>query len=186
LTVRELIKEQRRRLGSVNPVERFAAALLIPAALAKQLNRLADHQIGQLLDDEVGARLNLLAPEATICLVAVDRLRRRVNGSAERKPFGIRRTARRSWAAERDEGTHLLSAEVALYRAGIPCLQLPWQMNRFASGTFLVTNIAEARACLLQAGFRKTPLCPTVFIDSQTRKPIRLYEDKLRSAQLNS
>jgi hypothetical protein len=75
LTIRELITEQRRRLGSVNPVERFAAALLIPAVLAKQLAKLADRQIGQLLLDEVWPRLNLLRPESTICLHAVDRLR---------------------------------------------------------------------------------------------------------------
>jgi hypothetical protein len=34
LTIRELIEEQRRRLGSGNPVERLAAALLIPSVLA--------------------------------------------------------------------------------------------------------------------------------------------------------
>jgi hypothetical protein len=186
LTIRELIEEQRRLLGSSNPAERLAAALLIPAALAKRLNILGDRHVGQLLEDEVWSQLNLLGPEPTICLHAVDRLRRRGNGPPERKPFRIRRRARRSRAAERDEGTHVFSAEIALYRAGVPCLQLPWQLNRFASSTFLVTNIAEARACLLQAGFRKTPLCPTVFIDSQTRKPIRLYEDKLRSVQPNA
>jgi hypothetical protein len=75
LTIRELIAEQRRRLGSANPVERLAAALLIPAVLARQLAKLADRQIGQLLLDEVWSRLNLLHPESTICLHAVDRLR---------------------------------------------------------------------------------------------------------------
>lgn len=75
MTIRELIAEQRRRLGSDNPVERLAAALLIPAVLARQLAKLADRQIGQLLLDEVWPRLNLLRPESTICLHAVDRLR---------------------------------------------------------------------------------------------------------------
>ena len=75
LTVRELIAEQRRRLGSVHPVERLAAALNVPAVLAKQLANLADRQIGQLLLDEVWPRLNLLRPESTICLHAADRLR---------------------------------------------------------------------------------------------------------------
>ena len=81
MTIRELIAEQRRRLGSVHPMERLAAALLIPAVLAKQLAKLADRQIGQLLLDEVWPRLNLLRPESTICLHAVDRLR----GSPEEK-----------------------------------------------------------------------------------------------------
>jgi hypothetical protein len=82
LTIRELIEEQRRRMGSGNPVERFAAALLIPAVLAGRLAGLADRQVGQLLLDEVWPSLNPLAPESTICLHATDRLR----GSPNRKP----------------------------------------------------------------------------------------------------
>jgi hypothetical protein len=75
LTIAELIEEQRRRLGSSNAVERFAAALLIPAVLAERLAGLADRQIGQLLLDEVWPGLSPLAPESTICLHAADRLR---------------------------------------------------------------------------------------------------------------
>jgi hypothetical protein len=82
LTIREIIAEQRRRLASTNPVERLAAALLIPSLLRERLNELRNHELGQLLEDEVWSYLNLLAPESTICLVAADRLRRRVN----RKP----------------------------------------------------------------------------------------------------
>ena len=178
LTIREIIAEQRARLGSSNPAERLAAALLIPAVLSKRLRLLGDCQIAELLDDEVGARLNLLAPESTICLAVVDRLRRLGNGSPERKPFGIRRRARRSWVAERDEGTHVLSAEVSLYRGGIPFLQLPWQMNRFASSTFMVPCLPEAKACLCHAGFRETPRSLTLLVDVQTGRSIRLYEDR--------
>jgi hypothetical protein len=76
LTIRQLIAEQRRRLGSANPAERRAAALLIPAFLARSLGRLDDRQLGQLLEDEVFANFDLLAPEATVSLVAADRLRR--------------------------------------------------------------------------------------------------------------
>jgi hypothetical protein len=75
LTIRELIAEQRRRLASVNPAERLAAALLIPSVLAERLRDLSDFNLGQLLEDEVWSNLNLLAPESTICLVAADRLR---------------------------------------------------------------------------------------------------------------
>jgi hypothetical protein len=75
LTIRELIEEQRRRLRSANPAERLAAVLLIPSVLAKRLRQLDDCQIGQLLEDEVWSNLNLLAPEATICLAVVERLR---------------------------------------------------------------------------------------------------------------
>ncbi|MGA7768633.1 MAG: hypothetical protein WCA27_20720 [Candidatus Sulfotelmatobacter sp.] len=173
-------------MRSSNPAERFAAALLIPGVLAKRLRQLRDFEIGQLLDDEVGAHLNVLAPESTICLGAVERLRGRMNTSPERERYGIRRRARRSFAAQRDEGTHILSAEVALYRAGIPFLQLPWQRNRFGSDTFMVISAAEAQACLLRAGFRERLRSPTVFIDGRTRQPIHLYEDKHNPAQSKS
>jgi hypothetical protein len=79
LTIKQLIEEQRRRLRSANPVERFAAALLIPGVLAKRLRLLGDPRLAQLLEEEVWSRMNLLAPESTICLAAVDRLRGHVN-----------------------------------------------------------------------------------------------------------
>ena len=79
MTIREIIAEQRRRLGSANPAERLAAALLIPNLLRERLNELDDRHVGQLLEDEVWSNLNLLAPESTICLVAADRLRRHAN-----------------------------------------------------------------------------------------------------------
>lgn len=63
-------------MRSGNRAERLAAALLIPAFLARRLRRLDDRQLGQLLEDEVFANFDLLAPEATISLVAADRLRR--------------------------------------------------------------------------------------------------------------
>ncbi len=75
MTIRELIEEQRRRMGPGKPVERFAAAMLIPAVLAERLAGLADRQVGQLLLDEVWPGLSPLAPESTICLHAADRLR---------------------------------------------------------------------------------------------------------------
>ena len=79
MTIRELIEEQRRRVNSGNPVERLAAALLIRGELTKRLDKVDDHEIGQLLDDEVGAKLNLFGPESTVCDAAVTRLRRRAN-----------------------------------------------------------------------------------------------------------
>jgi hypothetical protein len=77
LTIRQLIQLQRQRLLSSNPTERFAAALLIPSVLRKQLDKLKDRQLGKLLDEEVGAHLNVFAPESTICAAAADRLGRR-------------------------------------------------------------------------------------------------------------
>lgn len=62
-------------MGSGNPAERFAAAILIPAVLAERLAGLADRQVGQLLLDEAWPEMSPLAPESTICLHAADRLR---------------------------------------------------------------------------------------------------------------
>jgi hypothetical protein len=165
-------------LRSANPAERLAAVLLIPGVLATHLRQLDDCQIGQLLEDEVWSNLNLLAPEATVCMEAVDRLRRCVNGSPERKRFGIQRRARRSWTSTRDEGVHLLHAEAALYRARIPHLLLPFQSNKFASNTFMVPCVPEAKACLCQEGFRETPRSRSLLVDIQTGRLIRLYEDR--------
>ena len=183
MTIQQLIQEHKTRLCSTNPAERLTAALLIPGFLSKQVRRLPSAQLRQLLEDEVWSNLNLLAPESTICLAAVYRLRRGVNNSLECKSLRIRGRARRSWTAERNKGVHILNTEIALHRAGIPFLQLPWQLNRFASGTFLVTDVAEARSCLMQRGFRETPQSHTVLIDSQTRQPIQLFEYKHNPAR---
>lgn len=160
-------------------MERFAASLLIPSELRKRLNHLNDREIGQLLDDEVGARLNVFAPESTICLVATDRLRGRLIFSSGRKRFRTRRRRFTSPGMACNEGEHIMHAESALYRAGIPFLLLPFRQNRFASDTFMVRNIGAARLCLHRAGFRVNPRSPTVLIDWQTRQPIRLYEDTM-------
>jgi hypothetical protein len=77
----------------------------------------------------------------------------------------------------RNEGEHIMHAEAALYRAGIPFLPLPFQQDRFKSDTFIVRNIAAARICLHRAGFRMNPRCPTALTDCQNGQTIRLYED---------
>jgi len=74
LTIREIIAEQRRRLGSANPAERLAAALLIPGLLRERLRELGDLELGQVLDREVCSSLSVLAPELTVCMEAADRL----------------------------------------------------------------------------------------------------------------
>jgi hypothetical protein len=165
------MEEQRRRLRSANPAERLAAALLIPGALAKRLRLLRDYQIGQLLEDEVWSRLNLLAPESTVCLLAIERLRQT---SRLRRFLGHKHSQR----VLPHEGEHLLHAEAALYRARIPHLLLPFQRDKFASNVFMVPCAAEARHCLCQAGFRETPRSPSLLIDGETNRPIQLYEGK--------
>jgi len=169
LGIRELMAEQRARARSGDLAERFAAALVIPGVLAGRLRQLSDFRLGWLLEHEVCSNLSVLAPELTICMEAAERLlRRRV----------IRFMPRRRSRALRNEGEHILHAESALYWARIPHLLLPFQRDRFASNTFMVPCVAEARDRLCQAGFRETPRSPTVLIDIQTRRSIRLHEDR--------
>jgi hypothetical protein len=163
------MEEQRKRVRSYNPAERFAAALLIPAELSRRLRPLGNSEIAQLLDDEVCENMSILAPEATVCVEAALRLRRAMPKT---------RNARSLQARVAEDGEHILHAEAALYRAGIPFLQLPWQMNRFASSTFLVSDVVDAKLCLLGVGFREAAGCPTVVLYEQTRRAIHLYEHR--------
>ena len=169
MTIRDLMEEQRKRVRSCNPAERLAAALLIPAELSRRLRLLGNSEIAQLLDDEVCENMSILAPEATVCVEAALRLRRAMPKT---------RNARSLQARVAEDGEHILHAEAALYWAGIPFLQLPWQMNRFASSTFLVSDVVDAKLCLLGVGFRGPARCATVVGYEQTRRAIHLYEDR--------
>jgi hypothetical protein len=167
VTIREIIAEQRRRSCSANPAERLAAALLIPSLLRERLSALGDPQIGRLLDCEVCSNLSVLAPELTGCMEAAERLCRRRT---------VRFVAHRRSSLSRNDGEHVMHAEAALYRARIPHLLLPFQRNRFASDTFVVPSLAEAELCLRHAGFRDTPHSPSLLIDYETSRPIRVVE----------
>lgn len=171
MTIRELMEEQRRRVRSGNPAERFAAALLIPAELSRRLRILADVQVGRLLEREVCSNMGILAPEAAVCTEAAQRLQGPPRADRRRRTGS-------SGSTRQEQGEHILHAEVALYRGGIPFLQLPWQVDRFASSTFFVRDVEQARACLLRAAFREVPRCATALIHTETRRAIHLYVDK--------
>jgi hypothetical protein len=170
LTIRELIEEQRVRVRSSDLTERFVAALLIPGVLAERLRELNDVHLGRVLDHEVCSNLSVLAPELTVCMEAAERFCRRRAGKFM--------AVGRSRASLNTEGEHLLHAESALYRARIPHILLPFQSNRFASNTFMVPCVPEAKACLCHAGFRETPRSATLLVDIQTGRSIQLYEDR--------
>jgi hypothetical protein len=74
MTIEELMEEQRRRVRSSDPAERFAAALLLPAELAKRLRTVSSLRLGELLEHEVCSNMSILAPEAPICMEAAQRL----------------------------------------------------------------------------------------------------------------
>ena len=169
LTIPELMEQQRTRVRSSVPAERLAAALLMPGLLRERLRELDDFQFGQVLDREVCSNLSVLAPELTVCMEAADRLCR--HGAD--KP--VQRT--RSPKTKHDDGDHLLSVESALYLGRIPHFLLPFQRDRFASNTLMVPSVAEAMRCLFQAGFRESPRSPSMLIDCETNRTIRLLEE---------
>lgn len=169
MTISEIMEEQRARVRSSVPADRLAAALLIPGLLRERLHELSDFQLGQILDREVCSSLSVLAPELTVCMEAADRL---CQHGAD-KPLRPRRLPK----IKHDDGDYLLHAESALYRGRIPHLLLPFQRDRFASGTFMVPSVAEAMRCLFQAGFRESPRSPSMLIDCETNRTIRLLEE---------
>ena len=164
LTIPELMEEQRTLVCSSDLAERLEAALLIPGLLRERLRELDDFGLGQILGSEVCSNLSVLAPELTVCMEAADRLCR--HGADKPSP-----------EMEHDDGDHLLHAESALYWARIPHLLLPFQRGRFASDAFMVPSVAEAMRCLFQAGFRESPGSPSMLIDCETNRTIRLLEE---------
>jgi hypothetical protein len=168
LTIPELMEEQRARVRSSVPAERLAAALLMPGLLRERLRELDDFGLGQILDFEVCSNLSVFAPELTVCMEAADRLCRHWADKPVQR--------RLSPETKHDAGDHLLRAESALYRGRIPHLLLPFQRDRFASNAFMVPSLAEAMRCLFQAGFRESPRSPSLLIDCETNRPIRLLE----------
>ena len=169
MSIHDLIQEQRTLVRSSVPAERFAAALFLSGVLAGRLRELDDLELGQVLDREVCSNLSVLAAELTVCMEAADRLCRRGADKTLRP--------RRSQVTKHDDGDHLLHAESALYWARIPHLLLPFQRDRFTSNTFMVPSVAEATGCLCQAGFREDPRSPSLLIDSETNRLIRLVEE---------
>ena len=76
------------------------------------------------------------------------------------------------------EGEHIMNAEIALFRVGIPFLQLPFQQNKFASNLFMVLSVSKARACLLRAGFQAKFDSETVLFDGCNGQPVQLIQGR--------
>ena len=96
--------------------------------------------------------------------------------TAERESFN-RRVA---------EGEHIMNAEIALFNAGIPFLQLPFQQNKFASNLFMVLNVPKAKACLQRAGFQAKFDSETVLFDGCTRQAVQLLQGRYRLPRTKS
>lgn len=82
-----------------------------------------------------------------------------------------------------EEGEHIMRAEAALFRAGIPHLLLPFQKNKFASSLFMVPNLAKAKAHLRRAGFQVNFQSETILFDGRTGQRIQLIQGRCRLAQ---
>ena len=95
--------------------------------------------------------------------------------TAERESFN-RRVA---------EGEHIMNAEIALFNAGIPFLQLPFQQNKFASNLFMVLNVPKAKACLQRAGFQAKFDSETVLFDGCTGQAVQLLQGKYRRPRVS-
>lgn len=84
------------------------------------------------------------------------------------------------------EGEHIMNAEIALFNAGIPFLQLPFQQNKFASNLFMVLNASKARASLQRAGFRAKSDSETVLFDGCNGQPIQLIQGRYKLGESES
>ena len=84
------------------------------------------------------------------------------------------------------EGEHIMNAEIALFRAGIPFLQLPFQQNKFASNLFMVMSVPKAKACLQRAGFQAKFDSETVLFDGCNGQAVQLLQGKYRLPRTKS
>jgi hypothetical protein len=84
------------------------------------------------------------------------------------------------------EGEHIMNAEIALFRAGIPFLQLPFQQNKFASNLFMVLNVSKAKACLQRAGFQPKVDSETVLFDGCNGQAVQLIQGRYRLPRATS
>jgi hypothetical protein len=78
------------------------------------------------------------------------------------------------------EGEHIMNAEIVLFNAGIPFLQLPFQQNKFASNLFMVLSVSKAKACLQRAGFQAKFDSETVLFDGCNGQAVQLIQGKYR------
>jgi hypothetical protein len=117
--------------------------------------------------------------------VTLDELKKILAEAAE-QPQVSETAERESFNRLVAEGEHIMNAEIALFRAGIPFLQLPFQQNKFASNLFMVLNVSKARACLQRAGFQPKFESETVLFDGCNGQPVQLIQGKYKLSRPKS
>jgi hypothetical protein len=105
---------------------------------------------------------------------------------AAEQPQALETAERESFNRLVAEGEHIMNAEIALFRAGIPFLQLPFQQNKFASNLFMVLNVPKAKACLQRAGFQAKFDSETVLFDGCNGQAVQLIQGKYRLPRATS
>jgi hypothetical protein len=106
--------------------------------------------------------------------------------NAAEKPQAFETAERESFNRRVAEGEHIMNAEIALFNAGIPFLQLPFQQNKFASNLFMVLSVSKAKTCLLRAGFRAKFDSETVLFDGCNGQAVQLLQGKYRLPRTKS
>jgi hypothetical protein len=102
------------------------------------------------------------------------------------EPQASETAERESFNGRVAEGKHIMNAEIALFNAGIPFLQLPFQQNKFASNLFMVLNLSKAKACLQRAGFQAKFDSATVLFDGCNGQAVQLIQGKYRLSRRKS
>ena len=108
------------------------------------------------------------------------------DGELAEEPQASETAERESFNRLVAEGEHIMNAEIALFNAGIPFLQLPFQQNKFASNLFMVLNVSKAKACLQRAGFQPKFDSETVLFDGCNGQAVQLIQGKYRLPRAKS
>jgi hypothetical protein len=138
-----------------------------------------DPQIGSFALTAAVPHLELRDEDSDWRQVTLDELKRILAEVAE-DPQASEAAERESFNRLVAEGEHIMNAEIALFNAGIPFLQLPFQQNKFASNLFMVLNLSKARACLQRAGFQAKFDSETVLFDGCNGQAVQLLQGKYR------
>ncbi|MFZ0735310.1 MAG: hypothetical protein WAM79_23540 [Candidatus Sulfotelmatobacter sp.] len=135
-----------------------------------------DPHIGRFALTAAVPDLELLEENADWRQVTLDDLKKILAEAAEEPQAAERESFNRLVA----EGEHIMRAEVALFNAAIPFLQLPFQQDKIASNLFMVLSVPKARACLQRAGFRPKFDSETVLFDGCNGQAVQLIQGKYR------
>jgi len=144
-----------------------------------------DPQIGRFALTAAVPSLELLQEGSDWRQVTLDELKEILADDGElaevaEEPQASETAERESFNRLVAEGEHIMNAEIALFNAGIPFLQLPFQQNKFASNLFMVLNVSTAKACLQRAGFQPKFDSETVLFDGGNGQAVQLIQGKYR------